>query len=223
MVDSKLDPPPPYTESPSDPAVLVFRTPTSLLDAPGAHDTFSSLEDSAPAHDAGTVVFLPPRPWELPDMNPLPLAAPSPPVPPECHKGTAIDSKTIAAVFSGSNQTYKGKVIPKQITAYAAFGGVDVDLRGGTLQPGVTEIWCYSMMGGVSIRVAGNMDVEVDGYAVMGGFSDGRQNDTVSKLMEGARAIVSRVVGDLDSPQPPGAKVVVKGFVTFGGASVVNR
>jgi hypothetical protein len=62
--------------------------------------------------------------------------------------------------------------VPRKINAVAVMGGVEIDLREAVLQPGVTEIECFALMGGIEIRVPPSVRVETDGIAIMGGFED---------------------------------------------------
>ena len=63
-------------------------------------------------------------------------------------------------------------VVPKRINAVAFMGGIELDLRGATLGPGVTEIGVLAVMGGVVVTVPPNVRLECDGFAFMGGFED---------------------------------------------------
>ncbi|KXS12703.1 hypothetical protein M427DRAFT_59233 [Gonapodya prolifera JEL478] len=140
------------------------------------------------------------------------------------------DDQTYYAIMSGTNPSFKGKVIPKRIVAYAFMGGINIDLRGGILQPGgVTEIECYAVMGGVSIRVPPNMPVDVSGNAIIGGFTNEttRRDITGQQVMDGVRTIVTSAFGVDPFPpktvypeQPRNSALLVTGFATMGGASV---
>jgi hypothetical protein len=79
--------------------------------------------------------------------------------------------RTYFAVMSGVLR--RGAwVVPKQISAIAFMGGIELDLREATLNPGVTEIGIFAMMGGVVVTVPPNVRLEVNGFAFMGGFED---------------------------------------------------
>jgi predicted membrane protein len=51
-------------------------------------------------------------------------------------------------------------------------GGIELDLRDATLDPGVTQISAVAVMGGVVVTVPPNVRLECDGFAFMGGFED---------------------------------------------------
>jgi len=79
------------------------------------------------------------------------------------------ESQRLIGFFSGP--TRRGVWRPaREIKATAVFGGVDLDFREAQLQPGVTEVKCKALFGGISIIVLPDMYVEVEGTGVMGGF-----------------------------------------------------
>jgi predicted membrane protein len=49
-------------------------------------------------------------------------------------------------------------------------GGVKLDLRDAELLPGLTEIRLNVLMGGVSVIVSPDLDLEVDGWVFLGGI-----------------------------------------------------
>ena len=74
-------------------------------------------------------------------------------------------------VMSGTHR--RGRWVPAPIhRVYAFMGGAKLDLREAELLPGVTEIRLNVLMGGVSVIVPPDMDVEVDGWAIMGGIEE---------------------------------------------------
>jgi hypothetical protein len=80
-------------------------------------------------------------------------------------------SRTYVAVMGGVVR--RGAwVVPKQISAIAFMGGIELDLREATLDAGVTEIGILAVMGGVVVTVPPNVRLECDGFAFMGGFED---------------------------------------------------
>jgi hypothetical protein len=80
-------------------------------------------------------------------------------------------SRTFVAVMSGVVR--RGAwVVPKQINAIAFMGGIELDLREAILNPGVTEISIFALMGGAVVTVPPNVRLEADGFAFMGGFED---------------------------------------------------
>jgi DUF1707 SHOCT-like domain/Cell wall-active antibiotics response LiaF, C-terminal len=98
----------------------------------------------------------------------------------------------------------KGRWIPARRNNVLTFmGGASLDFREAMLGPGVTEIWIFTMMGGAEIIVPPGMAVEVDGFALMGGF-DFDSNEPV-----------------LRSPDKPLLRI--RGMAVMGGVEVAVR
>jgi hypothetical protein len=73
--------------------------------------------------------------------------------------------------MSGAHR--RGRWVPAPIhRVFALMGGAKLDLRDAELLPGITEIRLNVLMGGVSVIVPPDMDVEVDGWAFMGGIEE---------------------------------------------------
>ena len=74
-------------------------------------------------------------------------------------------------IMSGTHR--RGRWVPAPIhRVFALMGGAKLDLREAELLPGVTEIRLNVLMGGVLVIVPPDMDVEVDGWAIMGGIEE---------------------------------------------------
>jgi hypothetical protein len=67
-------------------------------------------------------------------------------------------------------------VSPGSMNAVAIMGGVEVDFRDAILTSEVTEVTCFAFWGGVEVTVPPDVNVETNGFALMGGFE---QNDKV--------------------------------------------
>lgn len=79
--------------------------------------------------------------------------------------------RTYVAVMSGVVR--RGAwLVPKRINALAWTGGIELDLREATLDPGVTEIRVLAIMGGVVVTVPPNVRLDCDGFAFMSGFEN---------------------------------------------------
>jgi hypothetical protein len=75
----------------------------------------------------------------------------------------------LVAVMGGTSR--RGSwAVPRHLKVVAVMGGVELDLREATFAPGVTDIECFAMMGGVDIMVPPGVRVEAMGAGVMGGF-----------------------------------------------------
>ncbi|MFF0157417.1 DUF1707 domain-containing protein [Streptomyces sp. NPDC005263] len=145
----------------------------------------------------------------------LPSAAPAGPAPQvSMTKGPAASgswagritgregsSTWAVAVMSGFQR--KGRwTVPRRFTAFAFWGGGEIDLREADFAAGEVEINCVAIMGGMQVIVPPGVEVVVRGIGVMGGF-DHRE--------EG-------VPGDPGAP-----RVIVTGFAFWGGVGVERK
>ena len=110
------------------------------------------------------------------DLAPL-VPAPLPQVPARPASGSSVATgvstrtKTFFALMSGVVR--RGKwVVPARMRAIAWMGGIGLDLREAVLTAPVTDIYVFTLMGGVEIIVPPNVRLETDGFAIMGGFED---------------------------------------------------
>ncbi|MEU5687528.1 DUF1707 SHOCT-like domain-containing protein [Streptomyces venezuelae] len=92
-------------------------------------------------------------------------------------------------------------VVGRQFTAFAMWGGGEIDLREARFTDRDVEIRCFTIMGGLQVVVPPDMTVVVRGFGVMGGFDD-------------------RATGE-GTPGSP--RVVVKGFALMGGVGVDRK
>ncbi|MFH8563784.1 DUF1707 domain-containing protein [Streptomyces sp. NPDC017988] len=94
-----------------------------------------------------------------------------------------------------------GWVVGRQFTAFAMWGGGEIDLREAYFTERDVEIRCFTVMGGLQVIVPPEMNVVVRGLGIMGGFDDKATG-----------------VGTPGSP-----RVVVKGFALMGGVGVDRK
>jgi hypothetical protein len=87
---------------------------------------------------------------------------------------------------------------PETLYTLALMGGVELDFREAALLEGMTEVAVLAVMGGVKIVVPDDVDVEVNGIGIMGGFEH-----------------VSRHVPGEDRPL-----IRIKGLALMGGVEV---
>lgn len=119
--------------------------------------------------------------------------------PPDRIGGTPGTAFSIA-IMSGSKRAGRW-VVPHRYTVIAVMGGVELDLRHAVFSEREVTIQIFCLMGGVSIVVDEEIEVDVSGIALMGGFDH-------------------RAAG----PGVPGAPVVrVSGFALMGGVDVKRR
>ncbi len=112
-------------------------------------------------------------------------------------RGVESSGSSVVAVFGGA--TRKGEwVMPTQLTAFAMFGGVELDLTRVTFAAAECEITAVAIFGGVDITVPEGLAVHVEGVGIFGGFDQ-----------------------SAEGPGRPGAPVLrIKGAAIFGGVDV---
>jgi class 3 adenylate cyclase len=125
---------------------------SSKSSKPGAFASFSAPARPAPASD-GTEPFGAPAP---PASGPL---------------GGERLRRRFVAIMSGSNARGRWRV-PRNVTAFAFWGGVHLDLRDAEFDNPVVDITAWAIMGGVNVGVPAGMRVELDGMVLMGGSTD---------------------------------------------------
>jgi len=103
----------------------------------------------------------------------------------------------LLAILSGFDRSGRWKV-PGRMTTFTLFGGGVVDLRYADFTSSDVEIHAYSIFGGQTILLPPEVNVDIKGRAVMGGFD---------KSVEGTGT--------------PGApKVSIRGFSLLGGVGI---
>lgn len=112
------------------------------------------------------------------------------------------DRQVVVAIMGGVER--KGVwTVPRTLYVVAVMGGADIDLREARLSPGVTDIVVLAVMGGVEIVVPPGVHVDMNGFALMGGFGHS---------------------GRVEPPTDPDAPVLrISGLCLMGGADVAVR
>jgi ketosteroid isomerase-like protein len=124
----------------------------------------------------------------------LPAQAPSAPA--------AKPRRWIVGIMGGGTHGGRWR-IAERCTVVNVMGGADLDLTGAIVEDAETEILVLSLMGGSTIIVPDGVQVELTGFAFMGG--------------NGLR------LGDAPAP-PPGAPLVrVRAYSVMGGTDVKLR
>ena len=115
-------------------------------------------------------------------------------------KSRPAPSTMLLAIMSGFER--RGRwYVPGRMTTFTLFGGGVVDLRYADFTSSEVEIHAYSILGGQTILLPPEVNVEIDGHGVMGGFDH-----------------------DVDGDGTPGApKVKIKGFSLWGGVGIKRR
>jgi hypothetical protein len=115
-------------------------------------------------------------------------------------KSRPAPSTMLMAILSGFERRGRWNV-PGRMTTFTLFGGGVVDLRYADFTSSDVEIHAYSILGGQSIVLPPEVNVEVHGIGVMGGF-DQKVDGTGTK---GAPTIT------------------IRGFSLWGGVGIKRR
>jgi len=104
------------------------------------------------------------------------------------------------AILSGARRTGRW-VVPRTYVGVAVMGGIELDLREAQFAEPEVTIHAYALMGGIEITVPEDVDVDVSGFALMGGFDH-----------------------NASGPGAPGApRVRIIGFALMGGVDVKRK
>ena len=104
------------------------------------------------------------------------------------------------AIMGGTDRGGRWTCPERHVTT-AVMGGVTIDLREADFEAEHTTIVVIAVMGGVDVIVPPDLDYEVDGFALMGGFGQSAK-------------------GRSPRPRPGAPKVKITGFALMGGAGV---
>ncbi|NUL03657.1 DUF1707 and DUF2154 domain-containing protein [Streptomyces lunaelactis] len=116
--------------------------------------------------------------------------------------GGPATSKGAFAFWGGFGR--KGTwTVARKFTTFTLMGGGELDLREARFEDRDTVIRCIAIMGGVHVVVPPELNVEVRGIGLMGGF--GQQGESVGE------------------PNPAAPRVVVTGFAIMGGVGVERK
>lgn len=109
-------------------------------------------------------------------------------------------STLLLSILSGFERRGRWNV-PGRLTTFTLFGGGVVDLRYADFTSTDVEIHAYSIMGGQTILLPPEVNVEIHGRGVMGGFDHS--------------------VGGQGTPGAP--KVTIRGFALWGGVGIKRK
>jgi len=128
--------------------------------------------------------------------SPVPADRPRPPAP------SRVPERSLIAGIVGGGSRAGGWIPARTNVAIGVMGGVSLDFRESPLPNGVTEIQCYTLMGGVDIVAPPGVHIDCSGVGFMGGFEYTQE----------------------DAPTDPDAPVLrITGFAMMGGVSVSVR
>ncbi|WUW26790.1 DUF1707 domain-containing protein [Streptomyces sp. NBC_01463] len=93
--------------------------------------------------------------------------------------------------------------IGRVFTAFAMWGGGNIDLREANFESGEVVIRCFTIMGGIHVTVPPDLNVDVRGFGIMGGFGEHSK--------------------DAGVPAPDAPRVRITGFALMGGVGVWQK
>ncbi|MFD8688386.1 DUF1707 domain-containing protein [Streptomyces sp. NPDC059651] len=93
--------------------------------------------------------------------------------------------------------------IGRVFTAFAMWGGGHIDLREANFESSEVVVRCFAVMGGIHVTVPPDLNVDVRGIGIMGGFGEHSK--------------------DAGIPAPDAPRVRVTGFALMGGVGVERK
>jgi len=108
-----------------------------------------------------------------------------------------------AFAFWGGFARWGHWTVSRVFTAFAMWGGGEIDLREANFEDGEVVIRCFAIMGGIKVTVPPELNVEVRGIGIMGGFGERAKDDGV--------------------PAPDAPRVRITGLALMGGVGVEHK
>ncbi len=100
----------------------------------------------------------------------------------------------------------KGRwTVGRIFTAFAMWGGGEIDLREARFEDREVVVRCFAIMGGIQVKVSPDVQLHVNGVGVMGGFDEQSKD------------------ADFGDPAPDAPRVRVTGFALMGGVGVDRK
>ncbi|MFB6819515.1 DUF1707 domain-containing protein [Streptomyces sp. NPDC056347] len=93
--------------------------------------------------------------------------------------------------------------VARKFTAFAMWGGGDIDLREANFEDREVVIRCITIMGGMQVTVPPELNVDVRGIGIMGGFGERTKDEGI--------------------PSPDAPRVRITGFALMGGVGVEHK
>ncbi|MFG2403831.1 DUF1707 domain-containing protein [Streptomyces brevispora] len=108
-----------------------------------------------------------------------------------------------AFAFWGGFRRRGNWTVGRKFTAFAMWGGGEIDLREADFEEREVVIRCFTIMGGMQVTVPPDLNVEVRGIGIMGGFGESTKDEGI--------------------PAPDSPRVRVTGFALMGGVGVERK
>lgn len=108
-----------------------------------------------------------------------------------------------AFAFWGGFRRRGNWTVGRVFTAFAMWGGGEIDLREANFEDREVVIRCFTIMGGIHVTVPPDLNVDVRGIGIMGGFGEDAKDDA--------------------APAPDAPRVRITGFALMGGVGVEHK
>ncbi|MCG7528200.1 DUF1707 domain-containing protein [Streptomyces sp. OfavH-34-F] len=108
-----------------------------------------------------------------------------------------------AFAFWGGFRRRGNWTVGRVFTAFAMWGGGEIDLREADFEDREVVIRCFTIMGGIHVTVPPDLNVDVRGVGIMGGFGEDARDESV--------------------PSPDAPRVRITGFALMGGVGVEHK
>ncbi|WP_335940360.1 DUF1707 SHOCT-like domain-containing protein [Streptomyces sp. PTD5-9] len=108
-----------------------------------------------------------------------------------------------AFAFWGGFSRRGNWTVGRKFTGFAMWGGGEIDLREANFEDREVVIRCFTIMGGMHVTVPPELNVEVRGVGIMGGFGESTKDEGV--------------------PSPDSPRVRITGFALMGGVGVERK
>ena len=118
--------------------------------------------------------------------------------------GGPATSKGGFAFWGGFNRNGRWTV-GRVFTSFVMWGGGHIDLRQARFEDRDVVIRCFTVMGGIQVTVEPDVNLEVRGMGIMGGFGENSPNSEEAE------------------PAPDAPRVRVVGFALMGGVDVQRK
>ncbi|WP_406459043.1 DUF1707 domain-containing protein [Streptomyces sp. NBC_00876] len=112
-------------------------------------------------------------------------------------------TSTGAFAFWGGFLRRGNWTVGRTFTAFAMWGGGEIDLREANFEDREVVVRCFAIMGGMQVTVPPDLNVDVRGIGVMGGFGEHGRDEGV--------------------PHPDAPRVRVTGLALMGGVGVERK
>jgi len=122
-------------------------------------------------------------------------------------------TETAFAILGGAKRT--GEWTPPELLhVVAVMGGVELDFRRALLGGGVVEVRIFAVMGGVTITVPRNLELEVTATAILGGVD---QRSRAATDVNPPQTVAPCSAPAADDPRP---LLLISGVAIMGGITI---